>query len=392
LPFKLLLGDISIGHRKIPLAYVIWFALALIAVLAELLHHSINNYLVFKNVFWHVLDAKSLYIGYPDEYFDHNMYGPVFSFVIAPFSILPDWIGVILWVMFNGVFLFYAIKQLPLSEKAIKVILLIAAVEFMTACHNVQFNPMVAAWIILSYTLVEKEKDFWATFFLVLGLLSKVYGIVGVLFFVFSKHKIKYIASGIFWLIVLFSLPMVISSPAFIIQAYKDWVITLSEKNLHNIEITEINMQDLSVMGMTRRIFKYPQLSNLAIIVPAAILMGLPLLRMHLYKYKAFKLQYVALALISVVVFSSGAESSTYVIAMAGVAIWFAVNMHQGSKLNVTVLILALLVTSFGTTDLIPNIIKHRLIRAYSLKALPCFIVWTLLIYNVAFKKETALE
>src|SRR3954452_9974521 len=103
----------------------------------------------------------------------------------------------------------------------------------MTACHNVQFNPMVAAWIILSYTLVEKEKDFWATFFLVLGLLSKVYGIVGVLFFVFSKHKIKYIASGIFCLIVLFSLPMVISSPAFIIQAYKDWVITLSEKNLH---------------------------------------------------------------------------------------------------------------------------------------------------------------
>lgn len=35
-------------------------------------------------------------------------------------------------------------------------------------------------------------------------------------------------------------------------------------------------MQDISVMGMIRRIFNYQQLSNLVVLVPAAIVYALP--------------------------------------------------------------------------------------------------------------------
>ncbi|HEX8357495.1 MAG TPA: hypothetical protein VF610_08795, partial [Segetibacter sp.] len=73
--------------------------MALIAVLAELLHHKINNFLIFRQVFWHVIDQKNLYLPYPAEYEDHNFYGPVFSFIIAPFAVLPVWLGVICWVL-----------------------------------------------------------------------------------------------------------------------------------------------------------------------------------------------------------------------------------------------------------------------------------------------------
>lgn len=390
--FKFLFNNISLGaNRKIPVAYVIWFSFALIAVLAELLHHSINNYLIFKNVFWHLVQQKNLYLYYPEQYADHNLYGPIFSFVIAPFSILPDWLGVILWVMFNTTFLFCAIKQLPLNKRAINGIFLIAAIDFMTSCHNVQFNPMVTAWIILSYTFIQKEKDFWATFFLALGILAKIYGVVGIMFFVFSRHKAKYIGSFIFWFVVLFLLPMVISSPGFIIQTYTDWMITLVDKNAHNLITTEVNMQDLSVMGMVRKIFRYPQMSNLVVLAPAAMLLGLPLLRFKLYQNQVFQLYYLALALITVVIFSSGAESATYVIATVGVAIWYVLNMHKVSVFEIFTLVFVLIVTSLSSTDLVPQIIKHNVIRTYALKALPCFVVWLIIIYNVAFKKDEFL-
>ncbi|GEO10498.1 glycosyltransferase family 87 protein [Segetibacter aerophilus] len=391
--FNFLFKDVSFGgNRKVPFVYVLWFTLALIAVLAELLHHSINNYLIFKNVFWHVLHQKNLYLYYADEYQDHNLYGPIFSFIIAPFAILPDWLGVILWVMFNAFVLFVAIRQLPLSEKAIKTVFLISAIDFMTAGHNVQFNAIVAALIIFSYTFVQKGKDFWAAFFLALGILAKIYGVVGILFFLFSKNKIKFTGSFLFWLAVLFVLPMLISSPAFIIQTYKDWMNTIAEKNLLNMVHTEVNMQDLSVMGIIRRTGISSEISNLFVLVPAVVLLGLPLLRLNLYSNLVYQLYYLGLALISVVIFSSGAESATYVIATVGVAIWFVLNMHRATAYEIAALVFVLIVTSLSSTDLVPQIIKHNIIRTYALKALPCLVVWLMIIYNVGFKKEATLQ
>lgn len=391
--FKFLFGNVSLGaSRKIPFVNVLWFTFALLAVLAELLHHSINNYLIFKNVFWHVVEQKNIFLYYPEEYADHNLYGPIFSFIIAPFAILPNWAGVILWVMFNAVFLFYAIRQLPLSKKAITAILLISAIDFMTSCHNVQSNAFIAGCIILSYTFINKEKDFWSALFVALGFLVKIYGIAGIVFFMFSKHKAKFTASFIFWLAVMFCLPMLISSPSFIVQTYNDWIATLTTKNTLNLTIAEVNMQNLSVMGIISKTSGYAELSNLWVIVPAALLISLPLLRFRLYNNLVFQLYYLSIALISVVIFSTGSESATYVIAIVGVAIWYVINMHKKLKSDIIVLVSVLLITSLSSTDLVPQIIKHNIIRTYALKALPCFIVWLILIYNVSFKKDDELH
>ncbi len=364
----------------------------MVAVLAELLHHSINNYLIYKGVFWHVFEQKNLYLQYPAEYEDSNHYGPFFSLLIAPFALLPNWAGVILWVFCNAWFLYYAIRQLPLTAKSIQVVLLISVIEFMTASHSVQFNPMLTAWIILSYTLVKREKDFWAALCIVAGFYVKLYGIVGLLFFLFSKHKVKFSLSTLFWTVALFALPMLISSPHFILQSYHDWLTSLMEKNASNVRIDPMNMQDISVMGMIRRIFWIWDLSNLTVILPAGILLALPLLRYKLYNNTVFQLYYLCLVLITTVIFSSGAESPTYVIAMVGVAVWFVLSMDKKNSLNIAVLTIAIILTSLGSTDLVPHYIKQHFIRPYALKALPSFIVWMMLITLVAFKKEKELQ
>ena len=150
-------------------------------------------------------------------------------------------------------------------------------------------------------------------------------------------------------------------------------------------------MQDISVLGMVRRIFNIQQLKNFYITVPAAILYALPFLRWKQFKHTGFQLSYLALALIGVVIFSTSAESATYVIAMLGVAIWYVVQNNQ-TKAAQFLLILTLLLTSLSATDLFPEYLRMNFIRPYSLKALPCFLVWLVLVYQLLIKDFSTVK
>lgn len=340
---------------------ILWFLLAAIAVTLELSRglDSVNNYLIYKGVFQHTWLQKHLYIQYPTEYDDANHYGPLFSIVIAPFALFNNYVGCFLWCIANAAFLYFAIKNLPISSHQKNVILLITAVEMMTSTHSVQFNPMLTSWILLAFILVEKELDIWATLFIVAGFYVKLYGIVGLAFFLFSKHKIKFIVSFIVWLIVLFCLPMLISSPAFIIQSYQNWVESLVAKNVQNTDSSiAMNLQDLSVLGMVRRVFKIENLHNYLITVPGAVMLLLPYLRVKQFKRLYFRLSYLALLLISVVIFSTSAESPTYVIAVTGVAIWFIVQHVPVQKWVYALLIFTIIVTTFSVTDVFPHTVR----------------------------------
>ena len=257
----------------------------------------------------------------------------------------------------------------------------------MTSIHNVQFNPMLCGWIVLSYVLTEKKQVFWATFFIAAGLYVKLYGVVGLAFFWFTDQKWKFTLSFIFWMLVLFCLPMLISSPSFIIQSYEDWFDALVEKNALNVDISVISgMQDISLMGMIRRIFQIDTLPNYYITVPGAVLYALPFFRFSQFKHSYFKLSYLAFALIGVVIFSSSAESPTYVIAVAGISIWYVIQDSLTSPLSLVLLILTFLFTILSPTDLVPRVLKDDFIIRYSLKAFPCFLVWCVLIFQLLRK------
>ncbi len=381
-----LFKEYNVFRRKIPLVTIIWFTLALVAVISELSRNSINNYLIFKYVFWHAIDQQSLYAVYP-EYVDTNHYGPLFSVVIAPFAVLPNWLGCSLWALANAWILFYAINRLKISQRNKLIILAVSAIEMMTSIHSVQFNPATGAWLILTYALVEDEEDFWATMFIAAGFLIKLYGIAGLLFFVFSKQKLKFILYFIFWMVVLFCLPMVFSSPSYIIDSYKEWIQSLAVKNEKNTSGSVVaTFQDISVMGMTRRISGDPTVSSLIFLVPAAALILIPLLRFKQYISDRFRLSYLAIVIITVIVFSSSAESATYVIALPGACIWYILHRNNYKTASTVMLILLFLFTILSPTDLVPRFFRENVVRAYSLKALPCFLIWLWLIADVMFK------
>jgi hypothetical protein len=394
-PMRWLTGNITLFKWKLPVPVLLWFVLAMVAALAEISRglSAINNYEIFTGVFHHTIKQQQLYIPYPAEYIDTNHYGPLFSILIAPFAWLPYQAGCFLWCVANAWVLFYAIRQLPLTTQQQNGILLIGLVEMMTAIHNVQFNPMLTGWIILAFVLVEKENDFWATFFIVAGFLVKIYGIAGIAFFFFSKHKIKFVLSFFFWLLVLFCLPMLISSPAFIVQSYNDWFHSLVAKNAQNTDTAAENlMQDISVMGMIRRMGNYGQLPNLWILAPAAVLHALPFLRINQYRHFNFRATYLCLALIGVVIFSSSAESSTFVLAVTGIGTWYMLQDRSHKKINNWLLALVIILTSLSATDLFPPYVREHFIRPYSLKALPCFIMWCVMVWQLMLKDFARLR
>lgn len=371
-----------------PFIYVIWFGLSFFAVVKSVIVHNIhNNYFVYKYAFINVTQQHNLYAPQPAHYFDLNHYGPIFAFIIAPFALLPDSFGVILWVMFNAWILLKAIQKLPLKESDFLIVLLICAHELMTSAANVQINPLIAALILFSYVFIKNEKDFWAALTITLGLFIKLYGVVGLAFFFFSNHKLKLIGSLIFWAVVLFVLPMLISSPKFIVQTYHDWYADLIYKNNLNIQSTR---EDVSVMGMLRSISAKMGLngvSNTLVLIPGIILFGFSYIRHKCFKNSNYQFLIVASTLIFPIIFSTGSESPTYIIAFTGVALWFMNAERPVTKFTWFLLIFALLLTSLSPSDLFPRYLRTHYVLPYSLKALPCFIIWIKIIYETLFRK-----
>ena len=367
--------------------FYLWvIILPLISWLKYLNGDNANNFKIFRNVFWHTFRELPLYAKYAAEYYDINHYGVFFSLVIAPFAVLPMWLGLLLWLMANAALVYYAVRELPKAKHTF--LYWFCANELLTALFMQQFNIAIAACVILSFVYVEKQKDSWATFFIMLGAFVKIYSLGGLAFFFFSKHKWKYAFSAIGWGILFFILPMLISSPHYVISQYMAWATDLVEKNTENLFSAYTN---ISLLGIVRKVSHSSTYSDLYLIAAGLVLFALPYLRIKQYKNLAFRYFFLASALMFIVLFSSGSESSGYIIALLGVAIWYTAAPWKRSKFDLGLVIFAFILTTLSPTDLIPYSIRAEIIRPYALKALPSALVWFKLCYEL-FTRDFAPE
>lgn len=379
--------------RKEKNIFLIWVITGIAFAVIKLSIGKFNNYKLFKGVYWHALDGLSLYAKYPQECKDSNHYGILFSLIIAPFAALPDWLGIILWVVANTAFLFFAIRQLPLTHIQKVIIYWFSFCELMTAQSMQQFNISVAAIIILAFVLIEKQKDFLAAAIIIFGALIKIYPIVGLAFFFFSRHKLRFVLSCIFWIIVFFCIPMLYTSGwDYVVSQYLEWFQELQIKSNTNLFALP---QNVSLLGVVRKISGSPDYSDLWLIIPGLVLFCIPYLRIDQYKYLRFRLMFLANILLFVILFSTGSEASGYIIAMIGVAIWYLCSPSEHKKYNQWLFIATLIIVGVSTTELVPAFIRNGFIRPYVFKAWPCIVVWLTICYEMIFlnfKKDMNLR
>ena len=358
----------------------LWTLLAVVAGLTKIAPHRHNNFLIFRGVFWHTIQKLSLYDFYPTEYNDHNHYGPIFSLVIAPFAVVPDAIGLLGWLVVLALGMYYALRRLPLEEGRQIFLYWFCAHELLTALQMQQFNIAIAAIIIGSFAAIEKGREVTAAFLIVLGTFVKLYGVVGLAFFFFVKRKPRFILALIGWSVVCFVAPMLISSPEYVVGQYVEWYERLAAKNGEN---TFSLMQNISLLGMIRKISGSASYSDLLVILPGLALFGLPYLRFGQYRHLAFRYAILSSVLLFVVLFSTGSESSTYIIPFAGIALWYTTSPWKRSGWDVALLVLAFVLSSLSPSDLFPRSLREAYVLPYALKALPPTLIWLRLSYEL---------
>lgn len=360
----------------------LWMLLSVVAAIMKM--HSHNNFLIFRGVFWHTWQQTSLFEAYPAEYFDVNHYGPLFSLIIAPFAVVPEWLGLILWCLVLSFFLYLAIRRSLLTNRQQLFVFWFCAHELLTALYMQQFNIAIAAIILLAFFLIEQERDTSAAFFIVLGTLVKLYGVVGLAFFFFSKHKVRFVLSLLGWGVVLFLLPMLISNVEYITGQYAEWFNCLMGKNDENMMASH---QNISLLGMVRKISGCTTYSDLWLIVPGLLLFAAPYLRFSQYKFMAFRQTLLASVLMFVVLFSTGSESSGYIIALIGVVIWYTCVPWQRTRWDIALLVFVFILSSLSPSDLFPAALRREWVQPYALKALPVAVVWLKLCYEICLKQ-----
>lgn len=364
----------------------IWILITLIFVIDSWITHRFNNYLIFENVFRNLRSEQSLFAAYPNFHDDMNHYGPVFGVLIAPFAMMHNWIGLLFWNLVNCIVLFQAIQTLALNNEQKIIIGFIAIPCLIESMLNQQFNAGAGALIILSFTQINKKQGIWSAMCIALGTLVKLYGVVGLVFFFFSKHKRAFSGWLFFWVIIFFLLPMLFASPHFVIHSYIDWKNSLIEKNLNNILGVAT---DISIMGFFRHLLHYPQLSNTLFITFGGLIFLLPFRYTNLYQNRKFRLMVLSSVLLFPVLFSTGSEDCTYIISIPAVGIWYVLEKNRSAK-NVLLPFLLFITCNFPLL-IFPVFAKaHPL--SLSILSLPYFIVWLRVIYLAIQERYEMIE
>lgn len=338
-----------------------------------------NNYVIFEQSFHHLLENKDLYILYPQEQWDLFKYTPTFAAFFGLFAIFPDWLGFNLWNLCNALVLLFAVYYLPkFTDKQKSLILLLSLIELMTSLQNGQSNALIAGLLILTLGLLEKDKFILATFCVVFSVYIKLFGIVGFALFLFYPQKWKLVLYSAFWSILLFASPLVFVS----IDHYKN-LLTSYGNMLYNDHATSYGF---SVMGWLNSWFGIT-VNKLIVVLSGALVFLLPFYKIQNFKYYTFRILALSSILIWIVIFNHKAESPTFIIAIAGVSLWFVASPKN--YINIVLFVSAFVLTSLSPTDIFPRFLRDEFVNQYNLKVFPCILIWFKIIYDqLTFNKE----
>jgi hypothetical protein len=84
-----------------------------------------NNYIIFKNSFFHLLSHLNLYSSYNYEQYDLFKYTPSFALFFGLFAVLPNALGLFIWNLLNVGLPILGFSQLLGLNKKTKPLLLL---------------------------------------------------------------------------------------------------------------------------------------------------------------------------------------------------------------------------------------------------------------------------
>jgi len=340
-----------------------------------------NNYQIFKYSFFHLKSGVDLYSSHPSEHWDLYKYSPTFALFFGFLAWLPDIAGLLIWNLLNALALFFGIRMLRLSTPEKGIILLLGMVELLTSLQNSQSNGLMAGLIILAFALMEKGKFFWACLCIAFTVYIKLFGVFAFAICLLYPQRWKMVGYSVLAMIGLAIIPLMMVSIDQLIIIYEQWWTLLQSDYVSNY---------LSLVGVVKAWSGISLPQNIVLLL-GVILFVIPLVRIKFYTEPFFRMTFLAMILLWTVVFNHKAESPTFIIAVAGIGIWY-VSSGLEVRLRNMLVILALVFTSLSTTDLFPNFIQDNFFEPWSVKAVPCIIIYFLTFYELTFRPNKFIK
>lgn len=298
--------------------YIIGFLIAFAVTFLEFTRGRHLNFLVFADStldFWHGVSPYTA--EWVRQHVRFFLYSPAFSVLFTPFAVLPAWLGPFAWNLFNYTLFFAAVFTLPdrFSHRQKCRIFLFTLPILAQSLLSFQYNVPVAYLFLFAYSLLERGKGFWAVLLVMVSGFTKIYGIFELALLVcYPRFRRN---TGYVLLIggVLFALPLVRLAPSELLPYYGEWFGALGTHQAAKTYDSLFYARPLAEWMLPN--FRTLQIGSLAILAAAF------LASFRKWSSAAFRAQALGILMGWVVLFSDSAEKHTYVIALAGFALWY---------------------------------------------------------------------
>jgi hypothetical protein len=298
----------------------IWALLVVVATVQRgVLSQDHTTFPIFRQSYFHLISGSDLYLFYPHEQgtgpADLFKYSPTWALLYGPFAVLPFAWSLLLWNGLNAAVLFIAVRAILPRPSATLALLLISP-WLLHAVQSSSSNGLVAGLILLAFHAIERGRHWGAAFTIASGALIKIFPVAAVSFALFRPGKWRFAAALVVALLVLIALPLTVVSTDSLLFQYANWrrMVMLDENDL---------IFGRSVLGLMREVTRVPLPNWPAQLLGAMLLMVPVLLRRDRWDDQDFRLRFLSALLVFAVIFNHQAEHQSYVIAAAGVAIWF---------------------------------------------------------------------
>lgn len=387
--FLSLLDRLTATGKRI---YFTGLIIALLVTSNEVIRQIYNNFQIFSYGsldFWNGINPYSdwNHLSILGKQLDVFIYGPLFSILFTPFTLIPGWAGVYLWNIFTYTLFYFSVFTLPekFSFNTKRFIFFFSSLLLFTTLLSVQFNPVVAALFLFSFTLLEKNRGFWAVLLILVSGFTKVYGIFQIIMLLFYPRLWRNVFYAVLIGTCLFLLPLVRIPLPELIDYYNSWIFLVTN-HLEAFNKYSIYRPFLAVDGSIASITGFISLGVFAVIAIFT------LIRLKIFRESfILRAQYLGLLMSWVILFSAGSERHTYVVAAAGYAIWYS-SIFPARPEKILLWINLLLLGVLPVDLLCPRMISDIILARLHLGVIVFSITWFIMVKKTFFSSGLQRE
>jgi hypothetical protein len=337
-----------------------------------------NNFQTFRHSFPNLVAGRDLHAPHPEQHGDLFKYSPAFALFMAPFWYLPPLPGLILWNLVNALAIFAAVRLLPLPGDRLKALILwFILIELITSLQNSQSNGLMAGLLLAGFALLELRRTALATLALSLSVFIKLFGLPAFLIVLcYSGQRKRAVGYSVMWFALLAVIPLSVTSWEHLVNTYETWYAVLAA-DTHGPGHLSVGGWMYSWFGL--------EIPKSLLLVVGAVLLTAPLWRRDSFGAYPFRLLYYASILAWVIIFNHKAESSTYVIALTGIAIWYFTQTPV--RIRTVLFVGAFVLASLSPTFLFPAFLRSALVYPLKLKAVSCIAAYARMVVELVGKR-----